>query len=176
MSNPVIRRSEMLRLVGIGARQFDAMLHRDQLPWPKREASRSWAEFSTDDAFRLAITWALVGMGQSYDDATNLVRVNYELVSKRRGKVGEDLFFGVFLTRLKSEDEAVRTHLAVAAPWSELPSEMARLRDLVSSGEPIIAHTFVNATETMRDLLANADREGLVDRSLKTLARKVGAL
>jgi hypothetical protein len=176
MSNIVLRRSDILDLVDIGARQFDAMLQRGQVPWSKRDDGRSWGEFSTDDAYRLALAFALNRAGLTYADAGRLVRVEFESLTKRPlGEVG-DLFLGKFITKLHAADSGVRTHMEFAAPQEALFDVMTKLRDAVAPGEPIIAHTVVNATEVMRETLARATLHGLLDPRLQALAKKVRAV
>lgn len=177
MSNLTLRRSDVLKLVDMSARPFDAMLMRNQSPWGRRETGRTWGEFSTEDAYRVALVHALIRQGRSYDDAGRLVRVEFEnLIEVTSAETG-DLLLGAFITETEPGDEdGVRLHLSLVAPQSAWFAEMARMKDLVAKEDRLIAFTAVNATAVMKRTLAKATLADLVDDRLLKLAAQVRAV
>ena len=177
MNNLTLRRSDMLKLVDMPARPFDAMLARNQAPWPRRETGRAWGEFSTEDAYRVALAHALVRQGRSYDEAGVAIRSEFENLLKFKSAVTGDLLFGTFITEtVPSEEDGVRWREVVFAPESMWFSEMARIKDVIAKDDILIAFAAVNATSVMRRTLVKAQRAELVDRQLLKLAAKVRAV
>lgn len=178
MRNLTLRRADMLKLNDMTARPFDSMLMRGQSPWnDRRDTERRWGEFTTEDAYRVAVTFALVRLGWSYEDAGRTVRSNFaELVNVKSDAPG-DLLFGTFITEsLPAEEAGVRLHLALVATETEWFSEMARMKEVVAADDQLLAFSTVNATAVMRRTLGKADAADLRDDRLVKLAKKVRAL
>ncbi len=177
MSNLTLRRSDILKLVDMPARSFDAMLMRHQAPWSRRDTGRSWGEFSTEDAYRVALAHALIRQGRSYDDAGRVVRFEFENLVKVTSADEGDLLLGAFITETEpSEEDGVRLHLSLVAPQSAWFAEMARMKEVAAKDDRLIAFTAVNATAVMRRTLAKAQLAKLADDRLAKLAAKVRAV
>lgn len=176
MSNLILRRADILKLIDMPARSFDAMLMRNQAPWSPRESGRTWGEFSTEDAYRVALLYALVRQGRTLSEAGAAIRSEFRtLMSIKSPEVG-DLLLGTFITEtLPSEEEGARLHLSVLAPESNWLTEMARIKAQVAKDDTLIGFFAVNATAIMRRTLVKARAADLVDQRLLKLATKVGA-
>ena len=177
MSSLLLRRSDMLKLVDMPARPFDAMLAREQTPWSRRDTGRSWGQFSTEDAYRVALVHALVRQGRSYETASRTIRAEFEdLINLKRDEPGEVLF-GSFITETEpSEEDGVRMHLSFAAPQSVWFEELSRVKNLVAADDTLIAFSAVNATAVMKRTLIKAQAADLVDDQLTAIAARVRAL
>ncbi|HYC68904.1 hypothetical protein [Brevundimonas sp.] len=176
MSNLKLRRADMIRLTDMTARRFDAMLMRGHAPWPQREAGRSWGEFSTEDAYRVALAHAFIRLGRSYEDAGRAVRAEFnDLVELEASQPG-DLMYGGFITQTEPGEDSVTLILPLIAPHTSLFDELARVKQLVAADDVVLALTVVNATEIMKRLYERAVALGLVDERLTELAQRVRAL
>lgn len=177
MSNPTLRRADILRLTDMPARPFDAMLMRGQAPWRRRDTGRNWGEFTTEDGYRVALVHALIRQGRSYDDAGRVVRAEFSSLLECNSAAPGDLLLGSFITEASPDEEAgVRLHISFVATETEWFSELTRTRDLVAAGDELLGFSAVNATAVMRRTLAKADAAGLRDARLTKLAKKVRAL
>jgi len=177
MRNTKLRRADVLKIIDMPARPFDAMLSREQVPWPRRDPGRGWGQFSTEDAYRVALAHALVRQGRNYEEAGAAVRRDFdELVNVECSDLG-DLLLGYFITETEpNEEDGVRLHLSVVAPQSIWFDEVARVKSVVGENDSLIAFSAVNATAVMRRTLAKAELAGLVDDRLLDLAAKVRAV
>ena len=176
MSNLKLRRADMIRLTDMTARRFDAMLMRGHAPWPQRDAGRSWGEFSTEDAYRVALAHALIRAGRSYEDAGRSVRAEFEDLTELESTAPGDIMFGGFLTQTEPGDDSVTALLPLIAPEEGLFDEVGRVKQLVARDDVALVILVVNATEVMKRLHGRAVALNLVDERLTELARKVRAL
>lgn len=177
MGNVILRRADVLKLVDMTARPFDAMIMRDQGPWPRRDAGRHWGRFTTEDAYRVALVHALIRQGRSYDVAGSAVRADFDQLLEVRSESPGDLLFGSFITESAPGDEAgVRMHLSFAATEVDWFDELRRVKGIIGGGDHLLAFSAVNATEVMRRTLVKADAAGLRDDRLTKLAKQVRAL
>lgn len=176
MSNLTLRRSDLLKLVDMPARSFDAMLQRSQTPWSPRDSGRTWGEFSTEDAYRVALAYALVKNGRAIGEAGAAIRSEFpKLLSVKSSDLG-DLLLGTFITEtLPSEEDRTRLHLSVLAPESTWLAEMARIKALVAENDTLMGFFAVNASAVMRRTLAKARAADLIDARLLKLAAKLRA-
>lgn len=164
-------------MVDMAPRPFDAMLTRDQAPWPRRDTGRSWGEFSTVDAYRVALMHALVRQGQGYSEAGSAIRADFDDLIEVNSEEPGDLLFGWFITETeRSEEDGVRLRLTVAAPETKWFAELARVKNIAAKEDSLIAFTAINATAVMRRTLTLARLANLVDDRLLELAAKVRAV
>lgn len=177
MSNPTLRRADVLKLIDMTARPFDAMIMRGQAPWPHRDSGRQWGEFTTEDAYRVALVHALIRQGRSYEQAGSAVRSVFAELLDIETEAHGDLLLGSFITESAADEEAaVRMHLSLVAAESDWFAELQRQRLVMGPGDHLLAFSAVNATAVMRRTLAKADAAGLRDDRLVQLAKKVRAL
>lgn len=178
MGNILLRRSDFLALVDMSARRFDALLTRKQVPWSVRDAGRKWAEFSTEDAYRLALMHALVRAGRTYEQAATTVRADFDQLLKRPSDEVGDVMFGTFITEAgpEGDEPSVSLHVPIVASETRFFEEIERLRQLVSPEEGVGSICVANATQVMRRTLIKADLVGARDARLTKLAKTLRAL
>lgn len=151
------------------------MLVRDQAPWSRRKATKGWGEFTTEDAYRVALMHAVIRQGRGYVEAGTAVRSTFDdLVSVAPADTG-DLLIGSFISELEATDDeaGVRLHLSFVAPQTLWFDEMTRVKEQVAPDDTLIAFSAVNATAVMRRTLGKAQAVGLADHRLVKLAAKV---
>lgn len=177
MGNLTLRRSEFLELVDLSARRFDALLTRRQVPWSVRDAGRKWAEFSTEDAYRLALMHALVRAGRTYDQAAVTVRADFDQLRRRPADEVGDVMFGTFVTETgpEGDEPGARLHLPIVASEGRLFDEIERIRQVTSPEDGVVSLCVANATQVMRRTLAKADLVGARDARLIRLAKSLRA-
>jgi len=178
MGNLTLRRADLLKLVDMSARRFDAMVLRDQAPWSRRDPNRGWGEFTTEDAYLVALAHALIRQGRSYVEAGATIRADIDKLFSLRDAGPGDLLLGSFITETEASDEepGTRLHLSLAAPKSQWFEELSRIKTLVADDDDLIAFAAVNATAVMRRTLKKAREADLVDARLLKLATKVRAI
>ena len=177
MRNLVLRRGDMVKLTDMTARRFDSMVMRGQSPWPHRDTGREWGEFTTEDAYRVALTHALIRQGRSYDEAGRTIRADFADLLKVKGSSPGDLLFGTFITETEpDEDAGVRLHVSIVATENEWFSQLARMKGVLAPDDHLLGFSAVNATAVMRRTLSKAEAADLTDDRLVKLAKKVRAL
>lgn len=179
MNNLSLRRSDVLKLVDMPARAFDAMLTRNQAPWPRRDTGRGWGEFSTEDAYRVALAHAFFRQGGGYDEAGRVIRAEFENLIEMKAAEPGDLLIGTFITETEfniDEEAGARLRLPVIAPQPIWFTELERVKELVAENDTLIAFVAVNATAVMKRTLTKARDAKLIDDRLEELAVAVRAV
>lgn len=176
MSNFGLRRADLLKLTDITARPFDALVARGQTPWPPRAAQNGWAEFTTEDAYKIALVHALVRQGKSYDDAARLVRAEFDDLANFKSEAPGDVLLGSFITESEPDDDvSVRIHVGVVATEAEWFATLQERRAMLGAGDHLVGFIAVNASEVMRRTLSKAVEADLQDAKLRRLAKTLRA-
>lgn len=136
-------------------------------------------EFSTEDAYRVALAHPFFSQGMGYDEAGRVIRAEFENLIEMQAVEPGDLLIGTFITETEfnvDEEAGARLRLPVIAPQPIWFAELERVKGIVAEHDTLIAFVGVNATAVMKRTLTKARDAKLIDDRLEALAVAVRAV
>lgn len=177
-----MRRSQLLAVTGLTQGAFAMMSKRGMLPTSGGKAGGNWNAYSSDDAFRVALTLLFASQGVKQMSARALVSSEYEaLLDQASEGEGAGPFFFAHVTieggrRDLDEARSSRVEGVVASEDGLSTAISDRRREAAKAGCALVAFVAVNVTAAAKSIIERADEAGVVDDRLLELGRLFRAI
>lgn len=164
-----MRRSEMLKVVGLSTTAFNSLVQRDLLPFPPQARSRVWGDYGADDLVRLGLMLELTRGGRPQKVAVQIVRRAYRRLLRDAANAkppSSDYCIGAVWYR-DADKPTKRIRRALVGKISDLPAQYNDL--LIRSDRTLIDLSIVNASEVVRSLVERAEAIGAMSPKLSAI-------
>ncbi|WP_217629707.1 MerR family transcriptional regulator [Paracoccus chinensis] len=116
----MMRRNELLQIVGMDAERFNVLRRRGQLPFDRKNG-RSWQQFTLEDAFRLRLMQAFLSAGVRVLAARDLAATTAVDFEALEGPV-EDVMAGIIGYPAEGEENEYYPFSGPVAGFPKKPS------------------------------------------------------
>jgi len=168
-----MRRSVLVKLLGISEEQFNLVRARKLLPMRGRDAGRGWQDFTADDALALELATALSRQGVKKSVARDVVDGYYAVALEWAGNdlANQTVFVGIVRTVALVDGELeVGSHEWLVGSAADIAEQIDRLREAVGTSLWVDGAVVANLNLCVASILARADMAGIQDDRLSELA------
>lgn len=160
-----MRRSSMVKLLGLSEETFNLIRARKLLPMRSRDAGSGWQEFSAEDALAIELSVSMARQGLKRADARDLVNEYFDdaldRLSERDDKhlfLGAVKSYGVLDGQIALDDQ-----FPLIGSAQDIADELAELGDKLGPNRFLDGAILVNVHLCIAVITERAARAGLED-------------